>query len=424
MPANFGVNFTVTNGAASPIRVQSQTSIGIAAAILGVSKEQFYSYLRFENKNESPILAFNNVEKARDFVKNFWYSQDNRLLDTLESINLQNVSCPIIISFFEESTQEQPPHNEYSNEASNEDLEGQEIYVEPALEQREDSTLARCCEAIERFKKARHETGFSPDIIIAPYYSGEAGVRAKLESVASAMRITAVVDLEARNVGEALNLRHYFSSKRLIAAFPKVQILNSRGQYAFVPQSPFIAAMIAHTDGEREYGFSDSYSNRVMNGVTGVEHFIDFVMGEDCDADRLRTAHISTVILYEGYRTWGGDTSDTDEIWQDLARVRTFDRIAIAAQKASFKAIDKRASQLYLVKLSVEEMLRDLKGAKVLIGYEVSWNEERNTAANVSAGKFYLDVRMMNNPIVKLLTIDFIYSDEWSKDLIKSLSAE
>lgn len=393
MPANYGVNYTITNGAASPIKVQSETPIGIAAGILGVSKESIYKLAGYNSSDENPIFAFSNVGKAKDFVSDLIKenaSVDYRLLDTLECINLQNVTCVIIISFFEEG----------------------------------EDTLANCLEAIEMFKKAKHKTGFSPDLIIAPYYSSEAGIKAKLESVASFMHITAIVDLFANNVGEALNKMEAFSSKRLIAAFPQVQILNSRGEYAYVPQSPFIAAMISYTDGDKEYGFSDSYSNRVMNGVTGVEHFIDFSMGEDCDADRLRTAHISTVILYEGYRTWGGDTSDIDEIWQDLARVRVFDRIAIAAGKASFKAIDKKASQLYFIRLSVEELLRDLKGAKVLIGYDISWNEERNTAANVSAGKFYLDVKMMNNPIVKLLTIDFIYSDEWSDDLINNISAE
>ncbi|HDZ5295402.1 TPA: phage tail sheath family protein, partial [Campylobacter jejuni] len=71
-----------------------------------------------------------------------------------------------------------------------------------------------------------------------------------------------------------------------------------------------------------------------------------------------------------------GETSHEDTIWQDLARVRTFDRIALAGQKAAFKAIDKKASELYFIKISIEELLRDLKGAKVLIGYEVSWDEE------------------------------------------------
>ncbi|EAI2796418.1 phage tail sheath family protein [Campylobacter jejuni] len=394
MAAQYGVNYNISNGAASPIKVQSDTPIGIAACIKGANKEMLYTKAGYENTDEMPIFAFSNVSKAIDFTKDLVKEnnlQDFRLLDSLTCINNQDVACVIIISFFEESDEE----------AIN---------------------LTNCLNAIEAFKKAKHRTGFTPDIIIAPYYSSEAGIKAKLESIASAMNITAIVDLYANNTGEAISTMEAFSSKRLVAAWPQVQILNSQGKYAYVPQSPIIAGLIAHTDGDTEYGFSDSYSNRVMNGVTGVEHFIDFVMGEDCDADRLRKSHISTCILCEGYRSWGGETSDEDTIWQDLARVRTFDRVAIAAQKASFKAIDKKASELYFIKISVEELLRDLKGAKVLIGYEVSWDEERNTNANISAGKFYLNIKMMNNPIVKQITLELIYSDEWADDLVKSIS--
>lgn len=394
MAAQYGVNYNISNGAASPIKVQSDTPIGIAACIKGANKEMLYTKAGYENTDEMPIFAFSNVSKAIDFTKDLIKEnnlQDFRLLDSLTCIDNQDVACVIIISFFEESDEE----------ATN---------------------LTNCLNAIEAFKKTKHRTGFTPDIIIAPYYSSEAGIKAKLESIASAMNITAIVDLYANNTGEAISTMEAFSSKRLVAAWPQVQILNSQGKYAYVPQSPIIAGLIAHTDGDTEYGFSDSYSNRVMNGVTGVEHFIDFVMGEDCDADRLRKSHISTCILCEGYRSWGGETSDEDAIWQDLARVRTFDRIAIAAQKASFKAIDKKASELYFIKISVEELLRDLKGAKVLIGYEVSWDEERNTNANISAGKFYLNIKMMNNPIVKQITLELIYSDEWADDLVKSIS--
>ncbi|EPQ8291116.1 phage tail sheath family protein [Campylobacter jejuni] len=396
MAAQYGVNYNISNGAASPIKVQSDTPIGIAACIKGANKEMLYTKAGYKNTDEMPIFAFSNVSKAIDFTKDLIKEnnlQDFRLLDSLTCIDNQDVACVIIISFFEESDEE----------ATN---------------------LTNCLNAIEAFKKAKHRTGFTPDIIIAPYYSSEAGVKAKLESIASAMNITAIVDLYANNTGEAISTMEAFSSKRLVAAWPQVQILNSQGKYAYVPQSPIIAGLIAHTDGDTEYGFSDSYSNRVMNGVTGVEHFIDFVMGEDCDADRLRKSHISTCILCEGYRSWGGETSDEDTIWQDLARVRTFDRIAIAAQKASFKAIDKKASELYFIKISVEELLRDLKGAKVLIGYEVSWDEERNTNANISAGKFYLNIKMMNNPIVKQITLELIYSDEWADDLVKIISAD
>ncbi|BEK06045.1 phage tail sheath family protein [Campylobacter jejuni] len=423
MAANYGVNFNISNGAASPIKVQSDTPIGIAGAIKGASKEMIYTKAGYESVDSFPIFAFSNVSKAKEFVNDLIKEnnlQDFRLLDTLECINLQNVFNVIIISFFEESEEEfMSTNNPRSGTGA---LGGSR--EQSSLSQSGITSAAKCCEAVEAFKKAKHKTGFSPDLIIAPYYSHEAGVKAKLESVASSMNITAIVDLYATNVGEAINTMEAFSSKRLIATWPQVQILNTQGKYAYVPQSPIIAGLIAHTDGDKEYGFSDSYSNRVMNGVTGTEYFIEFINGFDCDADRLRNAHISTCILGEGYRSWGGESSHEDTIWQDLARVRTFDRIALAGQKAAFKAIDKKASQLYFIKISIEELLRDLKGAKVLIGYEVSWDEERNTDANVSAGKFYLNIKMMNNPIVKQITLEFIYSDEWASDLIKTISAD
>lgn len=396
MAANYGVNFNIQNSASSPISIQSDTPIGIIASIDGVNKKMIYEKAGFKEEDQMPIFAFSNSKKALVFINDLVKDnnlQDFNLIDTLNCINDQNVNCVIIISFFEK-------------------------------DEENENTLANAIDAIEMFKKSKLRTGFVPDIIIAPYYSSENGIKTKLESVAKAMRITAIVDLYANSVGEAINTMEAFSSKRLIATWPRVQILNSKGEYSFVPQSPIIAAMIAHTDADKEYGFSDSYSNRVMNSVVGMEHFVEFVNGQDCDADRLRKNHISTCILFEGYRSWGGETSDEDTIWQDLARVRTFDRIAIAGQKAAFKAIDKKASELYFVKISVEEMLRNLKGAKVLIGYEVSWDEEQNTPSNVSAGKFYLNVKMMNNPIVKQLTINFLYTDEYSDELVDMISKE
>ena len=71
---------------------------------------------------------------------------------------------------------------------------------------------------------------------------------------------------------------------------------------------------------------------------------------------------------------------------------------------------------------SVEQMLLGLKGAKVLVGYEVSWDSELNTAANITAGKFYLKAEMMNTPIVKRIEVSFNYSDTWAETLLKEIS--
>ena len=56
-----------------------------------------------------------------------------------------------------------------------------------------------------------------------------------------------------------------------------------------------------------------------------------------------------------------------------------------------------------------------------MLGYELSWSE-KNTLANITDGKFYLDVRMQNNPVVKQLTLDFIYVDKYGETLINELN--
>lgn len=213
-----------------------------------------------------------------------------------------------------------------------------------------------------------------------------------------------------------------FGTRRLVAAYPNVKVWDDEtNAYVYEGQSARIAGMIAHTDGASEFGYSDSYSNRVMIGVSGTQIDVDFELGETCTADELRAAKISTIIRESGFRAWGGETSDQDTIWKDLARVRVFDRISQACQKGVLFAIDKKADQLYHAKRSVSELLRGLVGAKVLLGYELSWSE-KNTLANITDGKFYLDIRMQNNPVVKQLTLDFIYVDKYGETLMNDLN--
>ncbi|VEG60781.1 major tail sheath protein [Campylobacter jejuni subsp. doylei] len=92
MPAQFGVNFNISNGAASPIKVQSDTPLGIAACLRGASKEMIYTKAGYESVEAMPIFAFSSVSKAKEFVSDLIKEnnlQDFRLLDTLECIHLQ-----------------------------------------------------------------------------------------------------------------------------------------------------------------------------------------------------------------------------------------------------------------------------------------------------------------------------------------------
>lgn len=371
--ANYGVNVTINAEAARPIAIESLTPIGIAG---------------YQEGLEKGLHFYINVSAAMDALKELG---SGSIKNAVKGIYDQGVETPIIISVFEKT--------------------GENSVV-----------ITNAQNAVENFKFAKSEFSYAPNIIIAPELSGEDAVKGALESTAEKLKATAIIDLKADDVAGAVAKMNDFGSRRLLAAYPNVKVYSAeKNDYIYEGQSARIAGMIARTDGEWEYGFSDSYSNRVMKGVFATQVQVDFEIGEGaCAADMLRSANISTVINHDGYRTWGGETSDQDSIWQDLARVRVFDRISQACQKGVLFAVDKRADQLYHAKRSVEELLRALVGSQVLLGFDLSWSA-KNTSANITAGKFYLDIRMQNNPIVKQLTLDFIYVDKYGDVLLEKI---
>ena len=386
MSAKFGVNVTVSAEAARPIAVESTTPIGIAGY-----EEVLENGLHFFMTTAKALEALEAKYKVKkDASQAFLKGSIYRALKGIED---QAVNTQIILSVFTKD----------DDEDTNDEI-------------------TECKSAVTELAKAKSRFGYNPNLIVAPEYSHEDAIKGEIEKMATRLKATGIVDLKAQDAAAAIVKMGDFGTRRLVAAYPNVKVWDDEtNAYVYEGQSARIAGMIAHTDGASEFGYSDSYSNRVMIGVSGTEIDVDFELGETCTADELRAAKISTIIRESGFRAWGGETSDQDTIWKDLARVRVFDRISQACQKGVLFAIDKKADQLYHAKRSVSELLRGLVGAKVLLGYELSWSE-KNTLANITDGKFYLDIRMQNNPVVKQLTLDFIYVDKYGETLMNDLN--
>ena len=386
MAAKFGVNVTVSAEEARPIAVESTTPIGIAGY-----EEVLENGLHFYMTTAKALEALEAKYKAKKDASQAF--KKGSIYRALKGIEDQAVNTQIILSVFTKD----------DDEDTNDEI-------------------TECKSAVTAFAKAKSRFGYSPNLIIAPGFSHEDAIKGEIEKMATRLKATGIVDLKADDAAAAIVKMGDFGTNRLVAAYPNVKVWDDEtNAYVYEGQSARIAGMIAHTDGASEFGYSDSYSNRVMIGVSGTQIDVDFELGETCTADELRAAKISTIIRESGFRAWGGETSDQDTIWQDLARVRIFDRISQACQKGVLFAIDRKASELYHAKRSVSELLRQLVGAKVLLGYELSWSA-KNTDATITAGKFYLDVRMQNNPIVKQLTLDFIYVDKYGSVLMDELN--
>ena len=386
MAAKFGVNVTVSAEAARPIAVESTTSIGIAGY-----EEVLENGLHFYMTTAKALEALEAKYKAKKDASQAF--KKGSIYRALKGIEDQAVNTQIILSVFTKD----------DDSDTNDEI-------------------TECKSAVTEFAKAKSRFGYNPNLIIAPGFSHEDAIKGEIEKMATRLKATGIVDLKVQDAAAAIVKMGDFGTRRLVAAYPNVKVWDDEtNAYVYEGQSARIAGMIAHTDGASEFGYSDSYSNRVMIGVSGTQIDVDFELGETCTADELRAAKISTIIRESGFRAWGGETSDQDTIWQDLARVRIFDRISQACQKGVLFAIDRKASELYHAKRSVSELLRQLVGAKVLLGYELSWSA-KNTDATITAGKFYLDVRMQNNPIVKQLTLDFIYVDKYGSVLMDELN--
>jgi phage tail sheath protein FI len=381
MASNYGVNVVTSVKASRPIAIESTTPI----AIVGYGGEL-----------ESGLHYYGSISAALEALGDS--GGDETLISALTDMDATNVNAPIFLSVVEKGV------------AQGES--GEDDYVSA-----ETATINSIVAGINELKKSGALFGSTPNLIVAPEYSHNAPVWAALQSVADALLATGIVDLYAQTEAEAIVQVANFGTKRLLLCDPYVQ--TAQGMR---PASHLIAAMIARTDGEREYGWSDSFSNRVVNGVFGSSRAIEFIPGQTCEADRLRTEKITTLIRYNGYRFWGGETTDIDTIWQSLTRVRIFDRVGQAGLEGVFFAIDRRADELIYARQSIEGMLNALKGAGVLLGYDVYWDKDRNTKENVTAGKFYLVAEMQDTPIVKRLEVNFAYADRWGDVLIKAIS--
>lgn len=402
MASQYGVNTVTGANAARPIRINSSTPIGCVGTVLppvdttGMSDENIIIYNKI--KANEPLF-FGSADKANDFFADF----EGTSREAVDGIADQNVSCPLILVCVElESI--------HSGKAA------EDFYDDLTLK-------SKIIEAINSLRKVAGVVGYKPNLIVAPGFSHDLDVSTEMTSVAGNLLAMAIVDMNAADESAAALMVSSFGTNRALLCDPYVKVWDTLlNMEVMQPLSARRAGLIAWTDAQWEYGFADSHSNRVINGISGTSRAIEFNAGQDCEADRLRTKGIGTVIRYNGFRMWGGETTDIDPIWQDHTRVRLFDRVCEAALDGLFWAIDRRADILKSVKDRVEQMLLALKGSKVLLGFNVYWDLEKNTKANVTAGKFYLVAEMQNMPIVKRLEVNFSYVDRYGDVLIKIVS--
>jgi len=373
MDLNFGINGSFDVAAARPITISSSTPIGIVATA---------------NNGATGLMKFNNADDGLQYVT------DNLITDgTLEialiGISLQGVNCPIV------------------------------VHVSTLDEVTEANNITNVLAGLDLLKQSDPVTGIDlkNGLIIVPEYSADLTVAAKMDSIASVLWMTGITDNFSADEAGVVDFASNFGSKYLLLGTGRY---NADGK--LIPFSSLMAGLIAYHDGNTSYGWAKNHSNRIAKGVAGTERVIEYLDGSDCEARRLRQNSVAMVLKDVGWRTYGFETTDIDPIWQSLDRVRTFHRLLAAILAANKWARDREADQLIWVKKSIVEFMNELKGNNVIIGFDVFFDPEKNTAATVTAGKFYLTVLVQDMPSIRELNIELVYSDNWGETLINYIN--
>jgi hypothetical protein len=374
MDLNFGINGSISVEAARPVLVDTSTPIGIVVPF---------------GDTDGEFKVFNSADEMKTYLEDKGATEDDLAYKTANAISLQNARGKIVVKFV----------------AYTKDADGN------------DTTKQSVLDGLDVLKTAPQDENIltTPDLIICPEYSYDTDVAAKMDSLASLFRATAIVDVNAPDEATANSFANNFGSRYMLLYNGR-----SKAEGKLYPTSALIAGLIAYWDaggdnGYDPFGYARSHSNRIVKGVSGSERIIEYFDGVDCEARRLRQNGIGSIVQDVGWRSYGFETRDIDPIWQSLERVRTFHRWLQAIIEANKWARDRSADQLVYVKQTCIDFFNKLKGAGIVLGYEIYLDPN---LSDVTAGKFTFILKTANLPAIRELDFELVFSDDWNSAFI------
>lgn len=279
-----------------------------------------------------------------------------------------------------------------------------------------DSANDRAIKAIDALLLSSQTCGVSPKFILAPLYDNDKGVQERLKIIADKLGAVFVIEIPATKEDEIKNAIKDFKSPRAIITYQKVQRLDK----VVRPLGAFLIGSYAKIISSAEYGFAQSFSNRIIDGIISIVDEVEFISGSDCVADRLRSEGVSLAISDDGLRAWGGEVRDSD--FSSLHSVVIFDRIIESIRKSQKEAIDKQVSDVMKKVIDdLEAFYRKLVANNVAVGFEVSIPTDINTNQSISEGKIYIKHQIQEMPLLKNLTNRIYRVNSYGSELIKEL---
>ena len=246
---------------------------------------------------------------------------------------------------------------------------------------------------------ARNVTGQEPRILAAPGFtstpaaSPASPVTLALITVATRLRGVVIADGPNTTEADAITDRAKFGSDRLYIVDPAVKVFDAATQgFVIRPASAFVAGILSYMDATK--GFWWSPSNQIVQGISGTARPVSFAISStETEANRLNEQEVATIIRQGGFRLWGNRSTATDPLWAFLPVRRTADMVYESIEQALLWAMDRPFSAQLLLDIrdTVQEYLNTLTRRGAILGGKVWLDPELNSAANLMAGKLYLN---------------------------------
>lgn len=226
----------------------------------------------------------------------------------------------------------------------------------------------------------------------AAFGSTANAVVSEMIGIAERIRAHIIADGPSTNDAAAIAYRGDFGSRRVYVIDPRSTVTDSTGTTVVSWSSPRVAGLIAKVD--NDLGFWWSPSNQTINGITGTERPIDFVLGDaNARANLLNENEVATIIRQDGFRLWGNRTCSSDQKWAFLCVSRTADIINDSLLRAHLWAVDRGITKNYVTDVieSVNAYLRHLTSIGAILGGSCWADPDLNTPDQIAQGKVYFD---------------------------------
>ncbi|WP_233705678.1 phage tail sheath protein [Helicobacter felis] len=360
----YGINIEFKNLAPAPVKIGNSKPI----AIIG------------DDTNIEGIRIANNLEEALKLV------QEGTIQQTLKDFEATGIESQFILSAFHKDGDA-------------------DINAKAAL----DALLA--------LKKVEQEHQIKPKFFLAPGYDSP-GLGEAMKIVAEQFRGIYALGLEGKSEAEVNREIETMSTHRAILTFQRVRRLDGETR----PLSAFLIALYAKVMGEGEFGFAKTYSNRTIDGVIGIVDSIEYVLGQDCEADRLRDKGVSVCFVDNGIRAWGRNTRDKDLGIESLHTIVIFDTIIESILLAQKRVIDLQLNDaLKEITDSLDAFYRRLVANNVVVGYNISIPPDMNPNDQIMNGVLYVRQEVQEMPLVSRVVNKIYRVSNYGTELIKSV---